>query len=79
MCVHPGARALFLLLIDKRLRRAVSNLFLTARQIAVVLAILHAVRVPGQYEIGAARACVRFTHPQKRPMLMHTLNTLMPH
>ena len=46
----------------KRLRRAVSNLFLTARQITVVLAVY----MLSEYDIGAARAYVRFAHRQKR-------------
>ena len=46
----------------KRLCRAVSNLFLTARQITVVLAVY----MLSEYDIGAARAYVRFAHGQKR-------------
>ena len=46
----------------KRMRRAVSNVFLTARQITVVLAIY----ILSEYDIGAARAYVRFAHRQKR-------------
>ena len=46
----------------KRLRRAVSNLFLRAQQITVVLAVY----MLSEYDIGAARAYVRFAHGQKR-------------
>ena len=46
----------------KRLCRAVSNLFLRAQQITVVLAVY----MLSEYDIGAARAYVRFAHGQKR-------------